>query len=274
MDSPIKQRAPLLTITEAATFLNVSKATIRRWTDDGRLACSRIGSRNERRFIQADLAQLITKPELTSEPKPQPAKRPSETEKNHSNTVPESNSGHHCIVSDTIEEEWASLAPAILKALDKGAQVLIVDVLERAKRLEGLLKANGISMRKLLDSHTLQCVSIDDSYFLSGEFRWDRSVAFIESAILAAKARGFEQILVVGADSGQAESIGLGYVDEMKKYELGLDAMLTRYPGASVLCPYTASEISAQLMIQGFLTHPQMCIHATPVPGLLGQVAL
>ena len=133
MDSPIKQRAPLLTITEAATFLNVSKATIRRWTDDGRLACSRIGSRNERRFIQADLAQLITKSESTSGPKPLSAVPPSETKQNHSSTVPESNSGHHCIVSDTIEEEWASLAPAILKALDEGAQVLIVDVLERHK---------------------------------------------------------------------------------------------------------------------------------------------
>ena len=109
---------------------------------------------------------------------------------------------------------------------------------------------------------------------MSGEFRWDRAVAFIESAILAAKARGLEKILIIGADSGQAESMGQSYADEMKKYELGLNEMLSRHPGASVLCPYTASEISAQLMIQGFLTHPQMCIHTTPVPGLLGQVSI
>ena len=99
-------------------------------------------------------------------------------------------------------------------------------------------------------------------------------MAFFESAILAAKARGFEKVLIIGADSGQAESKRQGYADEMKKYELGLDDMLSRHPGASVLCPYTASEISAQLMIQGFLTHPQLCIHTTTVPGFLGQVAI
>jgi excisionase family DNA binding protein len=271
MDSLIKEKAPLLTITEASTFLNVSKATIRRWTDDGRLACLRIGARNERRFLQSDLTKLITRSESR-----QPASKEgaSETRESLPRLVPWSNSGHQCIVSNTIEEEWASLASAILTALDDGAQVLVVEVLDRRKRLEDLLKAKGLSMRKLLATRVLHCVSIEDSYYLSGEFRWDRAVAFIESTILAAKARGFEKVLIIGADSGQAESKGQSYADEMKKYELGLDDMLFRHPNASVLCPYTASEISSQLMIQGFLTHSQMCIHTTPVPGLLGQVAI
>lgn len=264
MNSLIKESAPLLTITEAATFLNVSKATIRRWTDDGRLACLRIGSRNERRFLQGDLAELITKPKQKVGGARETISRPALG----------SNSGHQCIVSNTIEDEWASLSTAILAALEEGAQVLVVEVSDRRKRLEDLLKEKGLNMSKLLSTHVLHCVSIEDSYYLSGEFRWDRAVAFVESAILFAKARGFEKVLVVGADSKQAEAIGQGYVDEMKKYELGLDDMLSRHPNASVLCPYTASEISAQLMVQGFLTHPHMCINNMPVPGLLGQVAL
>ena len=40
----------LLTLDEAATYLAVSKTTLRRWTNDGRLACHRVGPRNERRF--------------------------------------------------------------------------------------------------------------------------------------------------------------------------------------------------------------------------------
>ena len=266
MDSQIEENMTLLTITEAATFLNVSKATIRRWTDDGRLACLRIGVRNERRFLAGDLRGLITNSASKQ--------KVLETPEVMSRSVPGSNSGHQCIVSNTTEEEWASLAPAILTALEDGAQVLVVEVSDRRKRLENLLKAQGLSMPKLLATHVLECVSIEDSYFLSGEFHWDRAVAFVESAILAAKARGFEKVLIIGADSGKAESIGQGYVEEMKNYELGLDDMLSRYPGATVLCPYTASEISAQLMIQGFLTHPQMRINTTPVPGFLGQVAI
>lgn len=266
MDSYIKESAPLLNITEAAAFLNVSKATIRRWTDDGRLACLRIGARNERRFRQGDLAQLIK----------------NSTSKQRANQAVEAVSaaaqppspGHQCIVSNTLDEEWATLGSAILAALENGTQVLVVEVGDRRKRLEALLSENGLCIRDLLDTHVLNCVSIEDSYHLSGEFRWDRAVAFIESAILAAKARGLEKILIIGADSGQAGSHGHSYADEMKKYELGLDEMLSRHPGASVLCPYTASEISAQLMIQGFLTHPQMCIHTIPVSGFLGQVAI
>jgi excisionase family DNA binding protein len=266
MDSLIKEHAPLLTITEAATFLNVSKATIRRWTDDGRLACLRIGARSERRFRQADLDELITK----SEPKQYVGKAATAP----SPAAPVSNLGHQCIVSNTLDEEWATLGTAILSALEEGAQVLVVEVSDRRKRLEGLLRDKGLSLRKLLATHALSCVSIEDSYYLSGEFRWDRAVAFIESAILTAKARGFERVLIIGADNGRAEPEGVGYADEMKKYELGLDEMLSRHSGASVLCPYTASEMSAQLMIQGFLTHPQMQVYATPVPGFLGQVAV
>jgi excisionase family DNA binding protein len=41
---------PLLTLDEASTYLAVSKTTLRRWTNDGRLACHRVGPRNERRF--------------------------------------------------------------------------------------------------------------------------------------------------------------------------------------------------------------------------------
>ena len=266
MDSYIKESTPLLNITEAATFLNVSKATIRRWTDDGRLACSRIGARNERRFRQGDLAQLIKNSESKQ--------RVTDTVEAFSATAQLPNPGHQCIVSNTLDEEWATLGSAIVAALENGAQVLVVEVADRRKRLEALLKENGLCIGDLQDAHVFNCVSIEDSYYLSGEFRWDRAVAFIESAILAAKARGLEKILIIGADSGQAESMGQSYADEMKKYELGLNEMLSRHPGASVLCPYTASEISAQLMIQGFLTHPQMCIHTTPVPGLLGQVSI
>ena len=55
--------SPLLTITDAATLLNVSKATIRRWTNEGRLKCSRIGARGERRFRKADLMAFVSQPE-------------------------------------------------------------------------------------------------------------------------------------------------------------------------------------------------------------------
>jgi excisionase family DNA binding protein len=50
----------LLTLDEAATYLAVSKTTLRRWTNDGRLACHRVGPRNERRFTPDVLHMFVS----------------------------------------------------------------------------------------------------------------------------------------------------------------------------------------------------------------------
>ena len=50
----------LLTIKEAASYLNVSEMSIRRWTNSGRLKCLRVGQKNERRFREKDLRSYLT----------------------------------------------------------------------------------------------------------------------------------------------------------------------------------------------------------------------
>ncbi|MEP3278997.1 MAG: MEDS domain-containing protein [Stappiaceae bacterium] len=49
----------LLNIKEAAALLKVSEASLRRWTNSGRLNCLRIGAKRERRFRRADLLAFI-----------------------------------------------------------------------------------------------------------------------------------------------------------------------------------------------------------------------
>jgi excisionase family DNA binding protein len=65
--TPDTQRAwmtdePLLDIKQAALFLNVSETSLRRWTNDGRLACLRVGGRHERRFRRSDLVAFLEQP--------------------------------------------------------------------------------------------------------------------------------------------------------------------------------------------------------------------
>src|SRR6185295_14866331 len=57
----------LLDIAQAAALLQVSEASLRRWTNQGRLPCLRIGGRRERRFRRADLIAF-----LESHPSAQP----------------------------------------------------------------------------------------------------------------------------------------------------------------------------------------------------------
>lgn len=50
----------LLTIKEAARYLNVSEMSLRRWTNSGKLKCLRVGKKNERRFQEEDLIEYIS----------------------------------------------------------------------------------------------------------------------------------------------------------------------------------------------------------------------
>ena len=49
----------LLTIKEAAAFLNVSEMSLRRWTNSGKLKCYRVGGKNERRFEMKELHNFL-----------------------------------------------------------------------------------------------------------------------------------------------------------------------------------------------------------------------
>lgn len=52
----------LLNINQAASLLNVSEASLRRWTDSGRLHCYRVGVQRARRFRREDLVAFIGGP--------------------------------------------------------------------------------------------------------------------------------------------------------------------------------------------------------------------
>ena len=51
----------LLNIQQAAALLQVSETSLRRWTDQGKLACLRLGGRRERRFRRADLEAFMVR---------------------------------------------------------------------------------------------------------------------------------------------------------------------------------------------------------------------
>src|SRR5260370_35615402 len=56
----------LLNTAEAARFLRVSQASIRRWSDAGLLSSRRVGRRRERRFAESDLVEFLNRSEKPS----------------------------------------------------------------------------------------------------------------------------------------------------------------------------------------------------------------
>ena len=52
---------PLWTLEEVAAYLRVSPATVRRWTNAGRLACYRFGPSRQRRFSREAVFAFVAK---------------------------------------------------------------------------------------------------------------------------------------------------------------------------------------------------------------------
>ncbi len=239
------KEGPLLTISEAADFLNVSKATIRRWTNAGLLPCVRLGPRGERRFRPEDLTDRISAATDRSQPRLSAVNYP---KKEHAH--------HRCVICDDPQQEWFVLGAEIVTALRDGAHVFVVDDRDRRKFLKHHLQANGFDFGDLQARAALRCVSIEDSYLLSGKMHWERAVAYFESVILAAKARGVDKVLIVGNSSWLREhSEDTALLTELGKYERGMDVVVERYPGASILCPYTATQVDSQILMEALASH-------------------
>src|ERR1700687_775588 len=64
----VMQNSSLLNTKEAARFLRVSEASVRRWSDAGLLAARRVGRRRERRFEREDLVRFLGQPEGQVQP--------------------------------------------------------------------------------------------------------------------------------------------------------------------------------------------------------------
>ena len=68
MGKRLEMGQELLNTAEAARFLRVSQASIRRWSDGGLLASLRVGRRRERRFAESDLVEFLNRAEKPSAP--------------------------------------------------------------------------------------------------------------------------------------------------------------------------------------------------------------
>ena len=60
---PEKSLQELWTLEDVANHLRVSTATIRRWTNAGRLPCYRLGGNRERRFSKEQVLQFLAQHE-------------------------------------------------------------------------------------------------------------------------------------------------------------------------------------------------------------------
>jgi|TARA_B110000908_G_scaffold170552_1_gene230482 excisionase family DNA binding protein len=258
---PPKVKVPaLLTISEAADLLNVSKVTIRRWTNDGRLRCSRVGSRKERRFLEADLLDLVSNLQQADNKIP--------------SRLVEPKGAHRCVLCDSSQQGWEAVVREIISHLTAGAHVTFIGDAARKKRLADAFLNFNLNLATPIKSGELSQLSVDESYLISGTFSGSRAAAFVESTILDAHARGFERTLFVGwsdwltdGNNEHNELLAIEVVD----YERRLDPMLERYPQATLLCPYKVAELPPETLVELLSHHPQLQLPSQVGKGLYSR---
>lgn len=244
-----------LTIAQAAEFLNVSKTSLRRWTNKEVLKCYRIGSRNERRFLIDDLVAFMPASSTDNETAPKVV----QAQRNGDELR-----AHLCTQFSTLEEQWSLMRPHFLNHLDEGSRIVYlydqgkahIDTWLTSERLDtGLLQAAG----------QLRLIPASQSYLKDGHFDRQRMLDFWAQVISAAQRDGVERLLLSGEMAWSTR--GAPGSEELIAYEAELDEFLREHPWVTVVCQYDLSAFSADVVFRSLCTHPTVQLENGMVAG-------
>jgi excisionase family DNA binding protein len=240
-----------LTITEAADYLKVSKTSLRRWTNNGRLACYRVGHRNERRFLLDDLVAFIGESietgvhhdvgQVTAPDNSRPVDQ-----------VRHETRRHICTFYRSPKEQWDLLRIHLLGHLNSKAKTVYIYQRDNTQ-LMAWLRNEDLDPDELINRGVLELYTYADTYLKDGHFSTDRMLAFWQDIINRHQAAGTRQLLLTG-EMGWASSGVLG-CEQLVPYEAALDAMLEATPWVSVICQYPVYQFS------GSTVFDNLCIH-------------
>jgi transcriptional repressor of dcmA and dcmR len=235
--------APLLNTREAAQFLRVSEASIRRWTDAGLLATQRVGRRRERRFTEDDLRQFMSRGRQDARATRRKA-------------------------GDSISIRGVDFAiPSHLAtffASDEGRFRLAVPFLAAGLRAENpcFLMASEAGLRDYAKAFAAEGVDLG-AVIESGRLvtqvapggSSEEAMAFFERAWGRALEKGPATIRVVGDMAQVLEAFDS--VEDMMAYEETYDRVTRRYPVASI-CQYDVRAFSGEGLLRSLKAHPDV----------------
>ena len=233
----------LLTIAQAAEFLNVSKTSLRRWTNSELLKCYRIGNRRERRFLVDDLIAFM--PSSTPE-----AQLPEAEEKR---ATPKELRPHLCTQYASSTEQWSLVRPHLLSHLDESCRVVyLYDQTEQ--HLHEWLTEEQLDTGLLLAAGQLRLIPAAQSYLKDGHFDRNRMLDFWNEVILAASRDGVERLLLSGEMAWATR--GAPGSEELLQYESEFDQVLHQHDWVTVVCQYDLRAFSAEVVFRSLCQHP------------------
>ena len=218
----------MLNTAEAARFLRVSQASVRRWADSGRLKASRVGGRRERRFKESDLAAFLGDQPAVAEP--------GVTVGSASAPVP----AHLAAYYTTDEGGLRLTVPFLAEGLRLGQPCVVVGSKATFNRYASILGGNARAR--------LTHAFFEDGTAAAAIAGWERRFAELAG-------RGADVIRVIGEMSDEREMFESE--EEMLRYEESFELMSKRYP-VVVICQYDVRAFSGFSVVRSFKAHPDM----------------
>jgi excisionase family DNA binding protein len=219
----MRHEPELLDIKQAAALLQVSAASLRRWTNAGRLASFRVGGRRERRFRRADLLAF-----LESHPVGAPAAGQEPPTRDRA-------SGHLCglYMSDLARTRQA--AGFLSDGIPVGGVSFLVAEPEVRERVLARLERQRPSLKDEIEAGRLVVVEYAGSPAAQLEF-WD-------TRFRAATRAGARSFRVVGDVSGGPLPLRSAF-EEVLEYETEYDRSVAHRFPVETLCLYDARALS------------------------------
>ena len=214
----------LLDIAQAAALLRVSQASLRRWTNSGRLPCRRIGGRRERRFRRADLMAFLE------------------------GDATATTASHVCAFYANDQGRTRQAARFIGNGLDAGSVCMLAAerrvrerVLARLARRRPALRSDLGAKRLLVSEYAETAV---------------RQLKFWATAFEAATRDGARTLRVVGDVSGGSLARA-GDFDQVLEYEAAYEKLSRRFP-VTTACLYDARNHTGLETARLIQRHPDL----------------
>lgn len=232
----------LLNTEEAAQFLRVSEASIRRWSDAGLLPVRRVGGRRERRFREADLVAYLgagVRPasqagrlqvEVTLAGIPLPLH-------SHLATFYSSDAGRLRLTIPFLADGIRSGQPCFLAA---SAEIVAT--------YAGALRQQGIDVDEAIKRGLFVTVAGPGSTV-------EGALAFWEQSWWSALAGAQTVIRIVGEMA--AERPLFTSDAEMMQYEVAFNNLAKRFPTVT-LCQYDVREFDGETIFHAMRAHPDL----------------
>jgi hypothetical protein len=234
----------LLNTREAAHFLRVSEASIRRWSDSGLVRAQRVGRRRERRFAQSDLLLFLGQPSGT--PPPVSPAAPS-TVNVGGQLVPLRS--HLAPIYGGDRGSLRLSIPFLADGIRAGHHCFLVAkgaALERYTN--ALTEEQGVDLAAARASGRLTMVGWPGATVAEVVANW-------EYLFGKALSDGPTVLRVVGEMASEREMFASD--EEMMAYEEAYEVMARRYPVVT-LCQYDARVIGGEIMLRVLKAHPDM----------------